>query len=51
MRMGCDTGMAPYTFNYNYTGKAVKVSATAVDKMGAKARSNDVFLPELKLEN
>lgn len=42
---------APYTFNYNYTGKAVKVSATAVDKMGAKARSNDVFLPELKLEN
>jgi hypothetical protein len=42
---------APYTFSYAYTGKPVKVSATAIDTKGAKGRSNDVFIPELKMEN
>ncbi|MBK9639483.1 MAG: hypothetical protein IPO63_17395 [Bacteroidetes bacterium] len=39
---------APYIFKYNYVGQSVKVSATAVDAGGARARSEDFIIPAMK---
>lgn len=35
---------APYTFDFSYSGKKVKISATAIDNLGLKSRSNDLIL-------
>lgn len=39
---------APFEFNYKYDGRGDKVSATAIDTLGVKTRSEDFFLPAMK---
>lgn len=39
---------APYLFSCLPSAKPVKISATAVDNLGAKARSEDIFLPAIQ---
>ncbi|MBK9402796.1 MAG: hypothetical protein IPN36_18755 [Bacteroidetes bacterium] len=40
---------SPFVFDHKYDGKGAKVSATAIDALGAKTRSEDIFLPAMKM--